>query len=1326
MIFIILCLQSSYNRTQKCTPRRTLFDLKNSTYDSIIGSSRPVFVRMENEGCPYAKTSKYYWEEAAQLFPTIQFARAECIYNREICNRLGATVSPSHALFGPNSQTPLDSFGNPSAISSSSNYYSDVIYRHLGFYPIDTSTITELLPQSTNFFFESYKYPIFILYDSSCEEDSDFISRWIIDVTDGKISSEDYGFGRLDCSIYPDECLKWGAKVPSANVYSRDKAISVSIKENDNIANRVKSVVSFLNKSDIVYPTPLPFEIPQPTQPPEITDVKTITLTDLQNRNVDTIRNKYNQAKKRSYEGDDFTGAADVYSCNNVQLKEEAYSDVVRLVNFYRELAGLSTDVTNDASLNEGCYYAAKYSSRIGAISHETIDFYRKECDFESHWDQIKTSLQKSNLAQGETNVLPMISGLIDDEGSNNEDAVGHRRWLLYPFLKTIGIGFYPHSKHQMQGYVMSYPSCGAFSVSHGSLSNAEFDSFISWPPPGPFPIERLPTSWSVYYKEFHKEDVNISNIVVRLTRDDGKILEYSKINLDKSSFGLSGQIVFKLKDDSLELITAGHSVHVQVYFLKDSTREVLDYTIDFFDDLPQESVCFYDKDKSKCPDSIPDSNKYGNGQYLNYKPSNENIARTIIHVAEDITVSNDLRFDYSQYIIVKGNKINGKIIIGTNNDVDIHDPSSTDFVIEVDPSNFQCGILRTSTKAKSIKVSFTRQPTTRKRVRSLFYIGSYTNINVTQQIAAGDYIYYFGLSYKESETYLVCTPIINVEYLCQGDQYFYDDYIDSSINCRPFNELSELRQIKSNKKIIKVYSDGIFEISVRSFPKTYADYYFYSGNSLTLEYSPVLEERTRLINISNFRGRELNPKFLFSQLPHGTPYLYNEVLKNVFPFKNLYLSNLGSSVKRNGYMVPNLLGDEQAKSLLAMEESEIYDESSKPFANSNGAYNYPSKSYNGGVPYNPLFITNGVHDEYTFTKSDDDALVNLRIKSTDSSSSKPVAFHFSSGPSPYQKIFIMNYEDVTITSDDFSSIRLMNVSKARFIDANNKQVKGICTDVIGSNDIDLSSSSDNPVIYRELYFRTNHNVDLENCKCSETTVVESNPTIRNLDIQNLHVVYSKTKFVNCNINGKIEFYLYYDNVPSINIRENTTFDPTEIKITIYDYPYSKSLLSINKKELGDELSLLIEGLDPQKADSILSKITIVDIYNSLIDDYKVIPTKDKQGFYMVDKEFDESKAPETVIIDDEDDENLIFDENYELNDPPPNVPLNTNDKKGKKKLSKILIIEIVVGVVVVVIIIVLIIILVIKLRKKKQEKEKSSENEEIEEENELNDSVGL
>lgn len=200
----------------------------------------------------------------------------------------------------------------------------------------------------------------------------------------------------------------------------------------------------------------------------------------------------------------------------------------------------------------------------------------------------------------------------MDDEGENNEGVVGHRRWFLYPYLRKVGVGYYPLSTHNMITYNLQYKPTGVFSISNGNGPGGGFQD----------------------------RSVTLDHIIVNMTRDDGIPLEYDRIDLHNSLnsiAGMPGHLVWKLTDKSFKLITAGHSVHVQIYLLKDKVRDLLDYTVEFFDDQSETSICFYDNDATKCPVNVADENKFGHGQYSKYNSTE--YSRTIITVAEDITI---------------------------------------------------------------------------------------------------------------------------------------------------------------------------------------------------------------------------------------------------------------------------------------------------------------------------------------------------------------------------------------------------------------------------------------------------------------------------------------------------------------------------------------------------------------------------------------------------------------------------------------------------------------------------------------------------------------
>lgn len=124
-----------------------------------------------------------------------------------------------------------------------------------------------------------------------------------------------------------------------------------------------------------------------------------------------------------------------------------------------------------------------------------------------------------------------------------------------------------------------------------------------------------------------------------------------------------------------------------------------------------------------------------------------------------------------------------------------------------------------------------------------------------------------------------------------------------------------------------------------------------------------------------------------------------------------------------------------------------------------------------------PLFITDGQLDKYQFTTTNENA--HIRIQPTETSRSKSITLEFPFRTTNFLSIFIINYENVQIRTQKTSELDLhtlvhfVNVSKVTFHDLDDNLVSGLSSDVIGNNDIDLSSDALNYVTYENLYFRT-------------------------------------------------------------------------------------------------------------------------------------------------------------------------------------------------------------------------------------------------------------
>ena len=148
-------------------------------------------------------------------------------------------------------------------------------------------------------------------------------------------------------------------------------------------------------------------------------------------------------------------------------------------VNWYRAMAGVEPGVTLDDTLNEFAQAAALTMYASGTLDHEP------DSSFRCYSDAAYQGASRSNLHLG-YNGPTSIDSYIKDEGSNNE-AVGHRRWILLPDLLRIGTG-------DTEG------SNALLVVSEFRRENAKIRErgLVMWPPRGFVPRATIYRRWSI------------------------------------------------------------------------------------------------------------------------------------------------------------------------------------------------------------------------------------------------------------------------------------------------------------------------------------------------------------------------------------------------------------------------------------------------------------------------------------------------------------------------------------------------------------------------------------------------------------------------------------------------------------------------------------------------------------------------------------------------------------------------------------------------------------------------------------------------------------
>lgn len=148
---------------------------------------------------------------------------------------------------------------------------------------------------------------------------------------------------------------------------------------------------------------------------------------------------------KENYNGVELSNQEDIYEVKpdletkeKGSLKQNIIDDTIHILNTFRYSMGLDP-VEEDKELSKKAQAGAFINYANNEISHNP-----KTPESFSDEDQIvkdaKLANSESNLAQGYS-IYDSISAYMDDEDPDNNNVLGHRKWLMNPFLKRVGIG---------------------------------------------------------------------------------------------------------------------------------------------------------------------------------------------------------------------------------------------------------------------------------------------------------------------------------------------------------------------------------------------------------------------------------------------------------------------------------------------------------------------------------------------------------------------------------------------------------------------------------------------------------------------------------------------------------------------------------------------------------------------------------------------------------------------------------------------------------------------------------------------------------------------
>ena len=261
-------------------------------------------------------------------------------------------------------------------------------------------------------------------------------------------------------------------------------------------------------------------------------------------------------------------------------LSPSGYANALAWINYFRMAAGLDAVSFTD-ELNLSASWGALTLAMGNQFTHwPTQPEGMSDADFEKGYD----ATTSSNISwcagyDARDSLRAAIWGQMDDADAYNIEVLGHRRWLLDPRTKTMGIGSAENdSLYEEYGVLEYYTDVRVFGAGVTTQEVTDYD-FISWPASGNNISETFwyNVPWSITLNPARYATPDYSKVQVKLTRkSDGKIWTFNSqtengdygetydfFNVDNISYGIENCIVFRPACSDLPLYDGEFTVDV-------------------------------------------------------------------------------------------------------------------------------------------------------------------------------------------------------------------------------------------------------------------------------------------------------------------------------------------------------------------------------------------------------------------------------------------------------------------------------------------------------------------------------------------------------------------------------------------------------------------------------------------------------------------------------------------------------------------------------------------------------------------------------------------
>lgn len=275
-------------------------------------------------------------------------------------------------------------------------------------------------------------------------------------------------------------------------------------------------------------------------------DIQTVNVAKSYN-NTTFIQLNYNLSTESL-----FADEPDVQACDEGAITDLAKQRGVMYINFIRALIGLPP-VMYDYNSDDMVQKAALIMAANSDLSHYPPEDWH--CYTEAGADGAEISNLGIDLRNQEINATPeFFMGLYADDWKVN--SLGHRRWVLDPFLKEVAIGL-----------VEGEPITGDFSHAAGNAVRvvggpmANIDDlelpFIAYPR-GVFPSELFTNDWFLSFSVLvdpnsrygANEQVDYSSVEITVVENESDLsMTVTDIAVDHTAFGIPNSLQWKVTD---------------------------------------------------------------------------------------------------------------------------------------------------------------------------------------------------------------------------------------------------------------------------------------------------------------------------------------------------------------------------------------------------------------------------------------------------------------------------------------------------------------------------------------------------------------------------------------------------------------------------------------------------------------------------------------------------------------------------------------------------------------------------------------------------------